>query len=135
MQKINSYLTTKLVLILLCTSTLFSACTKRKPQSPLNVEIIGTWVDDDNSCNAIFTKQGDQLILSSFTSKDFFTDNVALTSYKESIFSKFKSNDPNIKFSGMFTEGFILIDNKYCSSKLHKIDGYTPKKTSSGYQY
>ncbi len=123
-----------LLAIMLFTSIFVSAC-KHKKLDPINVEIIGSWVSDDDSCHALFIKQNNQLVLSKFVNHDLILEHVPLISYNESVFSKFKSQNPNIKFSGMFTEGFILIDNKYCNSKLHKIDGFTPKKTSSGYSY
>jgi hypothetical protein len=112
--------------IILAVSLILSACDKHKSRANtnLNPEIIGSWSNEDG-CAATFAGQNGHLILTKFTdaSRHVSFTQVKLASLKENIFSKFNSSDPQIKFSGMFSEGQIIIDN-YCKKALHKIDSH-----------
>lgn len=109
---------TYLIYGILC---VMAGCSMHKVSSPINPELIGSW-SDDNGCLATFIKRDDKLVLRSFSNSSHIKfDNINLVSYKESIFSKFKAEDTNLSFKGMFTEGVIIIDN-YCSQALHKVD-------------
>ncbi len=104
---------------------LLNACSGHKltPNTSVNPEIIGSW-SNDSGCTATFTKENEKLILAKFNnSANTSLDNIQLASLKESIFSKFKAEDANVKFSGMFTEGQIIVDS-YCKEALHKVDSH-----------
>ena len=111
--------------ILITIFGLLNACSGHKsaPNTSVNPEIIGSW-SNDSRCTATFIKENETLILTKFNnSTNTSLESVRLASLKESIFSKFKAEDANIKFSGMFTEGQIIIDG-YCKEALHKVDSH-----------
>lgn len=112
-------------LTLLITLAMLSGCSGHKsaPNTSVNPEIIGSW-SNDSGCTATFTKENEKLVLAKFNNSDNTSlKNIQLASLKESIFSKFKAEDANVKFNGMFTEGQIIIDN-YCKEALHKVDSH-----------
>ena len=93
---------------------------KAKPKSTINVEMLGNW-SNDSRCVATFAKIHDNLVLTRFTDgKNNVLKNVFLISKKVSIVTTFKSQNPDINFSGSFLEGVIVIDN-YCTEPLHKL--------------
>ena len=103
---------------------LAAGCSPHKPEvkDNINREIIGSW-NNDAGCTATFIKHDGTLVLQNFNNSGSSKfANITLISYKESIFSKFKTANGVVPaFSGMFTEGVIIIDT-YCTGALHKTD-------------
>lgn len=104
---------------------LMLGCEHKNQQSDapanINVEMFGTW-GNNSGCSATFSRDKNQLILEHFNDgKNYSLNQIILDSKKESIMTTFKSQSPQIIFSGNFLEGVIVID-KYCSEPLHKID-------------
>ncbi len=106
--------------LLLCALT---SCNAHKAASKdsINPELVGSWAND-SGCFVTFIRQNNKLILQNFNNSSYAKfNNIELLPYKESIFSKFKAKNPNTKFTGMFTEGVVIINN-YCKEALHKVD-------------
>lgn len=111
----------KIILIFL--AFLIFACSKgtaNKIVTTINPEIGGVW-SDSMGCNMKLDIRENHLILVYFEDlHHHYYQNLDLKVYKESILTKFSSSNP--KFSGAFSEGLVMVDNKLCSEVLHKLN-------------
>lgn len=105
---------------------MLSGCMKHENPPPsipdnINIEMFGSWANE-NGCSATFAKDKDKIFLVKFSDgHDRVYNDIILFSKKESILTKFEAMNHNLKFSGTFVEGVIVI-NDYCTDPLHKID-------------
>lgn len=97
------------------------ACQAHAPPSAVNVELIGRW-SDGQACTAELAMVTGQLELRQLDASAQHLRQQALISWKDGVISKFKAANPQVDFSGSYSEGLMLIDDKYCQQALHKIN-------------
>jgi hypothetical protein len=88
----------------------------------LNPELLGKW-SDDNGCSLELTLHQQQLQLINFANdRGYQLNNVSLVWHKESIMTKLVAINSALKWSAIFSEGFLMIDDHLCKQPLHKVD-------------
>ncbi len=94
---------------------------KRNTQKLLvNPEYVGRWTDS-SGCNLELANDSNRLKLVYFSNGQQHYADVFLEVQKDGIFTRIQSeSSTGIAFSGIFSEGFLMIDNKLCKQALHK---------------
>lgn len=86
----------------------------------VNPEFVGRW-NDSAGCNLELANDNDHLRLVSFANGKQSYANLSLDIQKDGIFTRIQSeSSAGVSFSGIFSEGFLMIDNKLCKQALHK---------------
>lgn len=98
---------------------LLSGCNHQAPKTLINPELIGSW-NDSAGCGLELANQNNHLWAVSFKSAHSDYTNISLGLRKDGVFTRFEAESSGVKFSGIFADGVIMIDNKLCQQALHK---------------
>ena len=113
----------KFILIGICSVVLLGGCnhqSNKTPKALINPEILGSW-SDSAGCSLELASKNNHLLAVSFKSAqhgDYM--NISLLVRKDGVFTRFEVESAGVKFSGIFADGVIMIDNKLCQQALHK---------------
>ena len=113
----------KFILAGICSVVLLGGCNHQRtgaPKAMINPEILGSW-SDSAGCSLELANQNNHLLAISFknTQHGSYT-NLSLGVRKDGVFTRFEAESAGVKFSGIFADGVIMIDNKLCQQALHK---------------
>jgi|688.fasta_scaffold1000229_1 hypothetical protein len=122
--KFNDNMNIKKIIIMSSLGLLLCACNNKDKHSAtrVNPELLGIW-KDGVGCSLELKQINQELVLSNFhNSQGISRSNVKLRIRKDSVMTRLIAIDSTNNWSAVFSEGFLMVDNKLCKQTLHKVD-------------
>lgn len=113
----------KTILLVFLFGITLAACNSQKSKAIKTIvtpEFLGRWTDSVG-CELELANNNGNLILVSFSNGQQHYANLPLDIQKSGVFTQIKSKTSSgIVFSGMFSDGILIMSNKLCKQALHK---------------